>query len=219
MRHALRSVPAESIIESIIAITVIVIGTAAALSMLRTSVDGNELLGEKEQAIHLALEGLDAVKNIRDSNYLLHADSADSCWNTYGATVSDCSDGTAYDSSLVYSFIRDYASSSLDWSVVRTANSSSNTAYNRAYITLYGVDTDEDGNSDMELYAEPQLNTVLSSFDPQATQLFRRSMTVSYNDIDGDGIDDSFDATVTVTWVERGATHSISLTRTFAHVY
>jgi type II secretory pathway pseudopilin PulG len=207
MRHPLRSTPAESLIETIIAITVIILGTAAALSMLRTTLDGNELVGKKEVAINLALEGLDALRNIRDTNYLRFPLDADTCWNTFGGTTASCADGTVLLNGYTYFYGRDFSgTTALDWDLTRVASASN------GYLTLYGVDLDGDRVSDMDLYAQSGL-VPADGFITQEQRAFRRTVTVSYN------ATDSYDATVTVTWDERGATHSISLTRTIAHVY
>ena len=66
----LKNVKAESMIETIIAITVIVISSSAAMSLTRTALAGNENIGERIVAMNLAKESIEAVENIRDSNYL-----------------------------------------------------------------------------------------------------------------------------------------------------
>ncbi len=217
MRHAFRSTPAETLIETIIAITVIIMGTAAALSMLRTSLDGNELVGQKVVAINLAVEGLDALKNIRDTNYLRFPADADTCWYTFGGTTAACGDGTPLQNNRTYFYYRDFSgSTALDWGLTRVTNTNT-----QGYLTLYGLDLDGDGNSDMDLYA--QANVTESGFSTQETQAFKRTVLIEYNDTNVDGSNDnddaSYDATVTVSWTQRGVTHTISLTRTIANVY
>jgi len=213
MRHPLRSTPAESLIETIIAITVIILGTAAALSMLRTTLDGNELIGKKEIAINLALEGLDALKNIRDTNYLRFPLDADTCWNTYGGTTASCADGTVFNEGFTYYFVRDFnGTTALDWILVQVTSGAN------GFLTLYGVDLDGDRVSDMDLYAQSGL-VATDGFITQEQRAFRRTVTVLYFDLDGDGTNDAFKATATVTWEERGATHSISFPRFITNVY
>lgn len=214
MRHAhahFGSHCAESLIETIISITVIVIGTAAALSMLNSTLAGNELVGQKEIAINLALEGLEALKNIRDTNYLRYPDDADTCWNQYGVTGTGCSGGTAYKINKTYYFTRSFSGSDqFEWSVGLVGSSST-----KGNLTLYDVDLG--GGESMSLYAQDGLTT--SGFTAVTTQAFKRTMTLVYDDFDVDGTNDGFDATVTVTWTDRGNTHTISLTRTIANVY
>lgn len=205
MRHALRKTPAESLIETIIAITVIVIGTAAGLSMLRTSLSGNELVGKKEVAINLALEGLDALQNIRDTNYLLYPADADACWNTYGATTAHCADGTQFNASKNYFFVRSFSGTgSLNWRVVKVSSASN------GYLSLFSAAL-SDGRT-MEVYANSTLAE--AGFTVVETDAFRRIMTLTYNTGRT-----AYDATVTVSWQENAVTHSISLTRTIANVY
>ena len=92
MRHAN---PAESLIETMIAITVIILATTAAMSVLRTATNGNDIIGQKAIAINLAEEGFEALRNLRDTNYLLFSSDPDECWNKTNATdVSTCFSAT-----------------------------------------------------------------------------------------------------------------------------
>jgi type II secretory pathway pseudopilin PulG len=192
-------------IETIIAITVIVIGTAAALSMLRTSLSGNELVGEKEVAINLALEALDGLKNIRDTNYLLYPAYADSCWDTFGATGSGCSGATHFNASKSYFFVRSFSGSgSLDWKVVQVSSGTN------GYLNLFSAAL-SDGRV-MDIYAPSTLSE--TGFTSTVTRAFRRTMTLTFNTAHT-----AYDATVTVSWQSNNVTHSISLTRTIANIY
>ena len=89
MFHALKNRSAESLIESIVAVSIIVIATAASLSLIRTSLVGNNVIGEKIIAMNLALEGIEALRNIRDSNYLNFPSDPDECWNSIDAQIVD----------------------------------------------------------------------------------------------------------------------------------
>lgn len=215
MRHARRfthSVPAESLIETIVSITIIVIGAAAALSMLRSSFTGNELVGTKEIAIQLALEGLDAFKNTRDTNYLLFAGDADDCWNTLGLSdAADCTSASSSDEILTegetYYFARYWAGGAAPgWDIFPVSRT------NDGYEDLYSVDLDSDGTEDVELYAQTGISD--SRFSVLESHAFFRTASIVYS-----ATGDSYDATVTVTWREHGNTHSVQFTRTLAHVY
>ena len=63
MRHSkFKSRCAESLIETIIAVTVIIIGSSAAIGITHSSLKGNESIAYKMVAMNLAQEGIEAVK-------------------------------------------------------------------------------------------------------------------------------------------------------------
>jgi len=97
---------AESLIETIVAVTVIALGATAAGVMVRTSLVGVEISQDRMLALNLAREGIEAVRNIRDTNWLRYSGNADACWNTLtGTDISDCED------SLI---VKDYYAIKLD---------------------------------------------------------------------------------------------------------
>lgn len=73
---------AESLMETIIAITVIALIVTGAGIMVRISILGNELSQDRMTALNLAREGVEAMRNIRDTNWLRYAAKKDTCWNT-----------------------------------------------------------------------------------------------------------------------------------------
>jgi hypothetical protein len=106
--HSFRA--CESLIETIVSITIIVIGAAAALVDAAQLFTGNELVGTKEIAIQLALEGLDALKT--HAPILLFA-GTDDCWNHFGLRILPIARVSSSDEILTegetYYFARDWA--------------------------------------------------------------------------------------------------------------
>lgn len=222
MRHAFRSRPAESMIETMISIVVVVLATMAALSMIRTASAGNEVLGEKLVAIELAMEGLDAVKNIRDTNYLLFASDTENCWNRLGATdVSDCLDSPTVDNSIyngsTYFLRQDFTSEPLfKWTLSQLGSGTG-----AGDVSLFEVDTGTSSTSSLytnwRSYLYPGFTVVDSA-------VFNRTIYIDYDPQDSTGADqcpadDCFSATVTVEWTVRDLTQSVSLTRILSNVY
>lgn len=211
MRHAFRSHAAESLIETLVAITVIVVSTTAALTVMRTALSGNDLIERKVIAVNLALEGIEALRNLRDTNYLLYASDPDNCWNKYGVSdVADCSDGTASEitEGTNYFLVRNFANDPLlGWSMQTVTGELS------GKISLYDVDIDGDGVADTQMFA--QRGVTNTDFTVSEQGLYRRRFTVVYA-TDGS----AYDATVTVTWTDyHGLSHSIDLTRTIRNIY
>lgn len=71
----------ESIIEVMIAAVVITLTATAAAVLLSSAFASNALTRDRMRAINLAKEGLEAVRNIRDTNILRSGAFKDSCWN------------------------------------------------------------------------------------------------------------------------------------------
>lgn len=144
---------AESLIETIIAITIVSFASAGAMALIRTSVFGNNIVGSKIVAINLAAEGVEAVKNIIDTNNLRFASDKTNCWNTINVTdVSQCSDpGKKITVGVTYYLMQDLTTDLFTWNLVPTD------ATNNGELTLYGVDTDGVGGADSQYYAQPGL--------------------------------------------------------------
>lgn len=217
-----KSRPAESLIETLAAITVIVIATTSAMVLIRTSLMGNEVIGEKLVAMNLALEGIEAVKNIRDTNYLNFASDAENCWNKLNITdVSQCATAgpakTIVDGSTMV-LERNFASGTsrmMSWSLMPLSGSRTGalSLYN------YHADVNNDGtDEDVPFYGKGGLQrTYPGDFTLVDEDAFTRTLDFYYPDGPSS---DSFEVTANVAWTDLdGDEHSISLTRTIANVY
>lgn len=213
---------AESLVESIIAITVIVLATTAALSLIRTSISGNRVIEEKVVAVNLALEGIEAIKNIRDTNYLTFSSKPEDCWDVVDdVDISQCD--TSYGTPTA-TLMRDLAGDGNTYylnRLIRSADQrfsweiSNNSAFGD--LTHYGIYSPSGTVLLTELYAQSGLEV----FDSRVYQVieenaFVRSIEFSENSYDSSN---AVDVTVTVTWESRGQDYSVSLTRTIANIY
>jgi len=79
----LRSQAAETLAEVIIAITVLTLGTGSATILVLTSVHATTSGETRLVAYNLAREGVEAIRNIRDTNWLRFPGDRDNCWDTY----------------------------------------------------------------------------------------------------------------------------------------
>lgn len=84
----LRSRAAETLAEVIIAITVLTLGTGSATVLVMTSIRATHSGEDRLVAYNLAREGVEAVRNLRDTNWLRFPSERASCWDTYGVTVA-----------------------------------------------------------------------------------------------------------------------------------
>jgi len=212
---------AESLVESIVAITVIVLATTAALSLIRTSISGNRVIAEKVVAVNLALEGIEAVKNIRDTNYLNYASKPDDCWDAIDATdISTCD--TDYGTPTA-TLMRDLATANATYYLKRNIRDEERrlawelkTASGFEDITLYEIYDSTGSTLLTKLYAQSGLDTYSSLYVPINEDAFRRSVTFSENAYD---TDNAVDITVTVEWDANGETYSVDLTSSIVNVY
>lgn len=175
------------------------------MSLTRTSLSGNEVVGERTIAINLAEEAIEAVKNIRDTNYLRFATEPDECWYLYYATgatkASDCSSSSNRIAEGTYYLIRDLTDDYFEWSL----NSSSN------FAEIYEYDLDGAGHG---IYAQKGISAYTSSATP-----YTRALVFSNETLAADGTTASFDLTVTVSWTSNGIDKSVSKTFTITNVY
>jgi hypothetical protein len=72
---------AETILEVLVAIFVVALGSSAATSLVVDAMQANGLSRDNLIAMNLAVEGAEAVREIRDSNWLKFSYDRENCWN------------------------------------------------------------------------------------------------------------------------------------------
>lgn len=219
MLYALRTRLAESMIETIISITVIALSSVATLSMLQTALKGNNVIGEKLVAIQLAMEGLDAVKSIRDTNYLLFASDPENCWDKLALTASsDCTTATAI-ASDEYFLIQDFTTDPMyRWEMVLVGSSTRNGYLNLFDLAISTTDS-------ISFYSD--WHNGLGGGTPFTTDesnQFFRTVTIDRDPVDSSGAalcadSQCYQATVIVEWTVADLTQSVSLSRLITNVY
>ncbi len=185
---------AESLIETIVAVTVIAIGATAAGVMVRTSLVGVEISQDRMLALNLAREGIEAVRNIRDTNWLRYSGNADACWNTLeGTDITDCEDEL---------IAEDYYAIMLDMETLEY------------YLTDVGY-SDVMGTTEYMIYtcdivgstSTGTLYTTPSDDTDCIESNFQRMVDISYEN------SNLMSVTVTVGWLDNGGTEKeVSLT-------
>lgn len=76
------SFKATSVIEAIVTTTIITVGITWMYTIYTSSIRLSDTTANKIQAIQIAREGIEAVSNIRDTNWLLFSSDYDNCWMT-----------------------------------------------------------------------------------------------------------------------------------------
>ena len=201
---------ATSLVDVIIALMISSIMFTAALSLIRVSARGEQSMEAQNAASDLALDAFEALQIIRDTNYLRFASDSDNCWNKLEVTdVSTCSDGSAeaLTEGVVYYLAQGIDSSPFGaWHLYEVG------AAEDAYIDLYTMDG-------FPWYLQSGVTS--ADFTLEKAHAFERTLTVRYGDLDGDGTDDYYDATVTLTWSDSSSTEPRSLNKTgrIYHIY
>ena len=73
---------ASSIIEAMVIMLIVSLGTVGVYKVYTNSMKLSQSVELKIQAISIAKEALEAVTNIRDTNWLLYSNNTSNCWNT-----------------------------------------------------------------------------------------------------------------------------------------
>ncbi len=207
-----KSKRAETILEVIAAIFVIAVGSASATSLVVSSLRSNGLSRDNLIAMNLAVEGVEAMRNIRDSNWLRFAYDKDNCWNMK-ADKTVCQDSDLIPQSN-FSPVLDTTTMKWSLGIVGGAgfelNLASGASYNEMYRLAYkdlNLSFNSDGMGgtadDMDLYVP---KGTANSF---GLSKFYRMVSVSYPS--GDPTTDSqMFVTSLVQWKDA-AVHQVKL--------
>jgi len=85
MKHSLK---ATSIIESVVVLIVVVTGIVGVYNIMVSSQRLSNSTADRIEAIQIARDGLEAMTNIRDTNWQLFAADYENCWNTLNYDAS-----------------------------------------------------------------------------------------------------------------------------------
>lgn len=110
MRKFKRKVKGESILEVVMALAIVSVVLIGAYSSLSTSISTNVSTGKRIIALNLAREGIEAVRNNRDTNWLSFFGSRRDNWDCYNSSGGSCTD--SFSTTEEY-FITDFFNSPL----------------------------------------------------------------------------------------------------------
>jgi len=82
----------EILAETIIALSVLAIGITISGTTILNSIRNLSNAKSRVLAVNIAREGIEAMRNIRDTNWLFYSDKRRQCWN-HNPSMGDC-DGT-----------------------------------------------------------------------------------------------------------------------------
>lgn len=200
--------PGETLIEVIMALFVVAVGSAAATSLIVTAIQANSFSRDNLVALNLAVEGIEAMRNIRDSNWLRFGFDKENCWNMNPAQTA-CTALTIPTSAIAAgNYTVDLNPNTFQWTLTKIAtgpldlsDASSDADYRLNYIdATAGVDSDGNGTNtdDPDLYVSKNIVSALTLTSTGESK-FYRSIIVSYPAVCPDA-NKCMDVTSTVQW-------------------
>ena len=207
----------ETIAETIIALSILAIGITLSTTLMGNSLRNINVSKSRVIAVNIAREGIEAVRNIRDTNWLKYSSKRRICWNNMPAlnVESECSGNTLINSGdyIVYK------DENHQWRLKAIANDDNYIEENLYKVDIdLTVDTDKDGDNenDTDMYNHiPTNNNSDALGDDYAVNTnFRRVIKISYlkdNGGVGDSSNNRMVVTSTVTWFKGEVEHSVVL--------
>jgi type II secretory pathway pseudopilin PulG len=89
MKKRKLNIRGETLTETIIALSIMAIGITIASTVILNSMRNLTNAKNRVTAINIAREGIEAVRNIRDTNWLYYSDKRRQCWN-HDPSAGDC---------------------------------------------------------------------------------------------------------------------------------
>ena len=208
----------ESLIEVIIAISIVAMGSAVATSLIVNALQSNQFSRDNLIALNLAVEGIEAVRSVRDANWVKFSYDKEKCWNMR-PEVGDCLAAPKPIAEGKYTVDLDLKANNYGWVLpnlpIGTALDLDLPLNNSAPYHLFYYDIDGAKNSDgkgnntddHDLLAT-NVNTpwVIKSGESK----FYRMVQIHYQP-NGAPADPAFDVVSTVEWKAQGVTHKVEL--------
>lgn len=202
--------PAESLIEVIIAIFVVSLGAGTASTLIVNALQSNSFSRDNLIALNLAVEGIEAMRDIRDTNWLKFSFDRKNCWDLMpGTATCDVNSKIKNDNYTVYLNV-DY-----DWQLTPFGTTSPlnldnfngdavNNYYKLRILTSGGLSEKKIYSSNETIEENPSTFTQLAQTDPFYGR-FYRMIQISNPDLN------SMSVTSVVQWKSQNVVHSITL--------
>jgi len=180
--------PGETLIEVIMALFVVAVGSAAATSLIVTAIQANSFSRDNLIALNLAVEGIESMRNIRDTNWLRFGFNKEDCWNINPAETA-CT--PLSDTIVAGDYTVDLNPNTFQWTLTQVVSGGldlsdavSDADYRLNYIDVDPTGLDSDGNGtvgdDPDLYVSKGAILLISGLTDTGESKFYRSIIVSY---------------------------------------
>jgi len=218
----------ETIAETIIALSVLAIGITLSSVLMSNSLRNINSSKNRVVAVNIAREGIEAMRNIRDTNWLKFSAQRRGCWNHMPAPAPDPCDGQTDGLIHAGTYIV-YKDESFRW---RLAPAVSALGKDLSDIYLVDIDTAKDTsgdgvkNNDQDMYNSITTTDNSSQEDAlgrnnSVSTGFKRTISISYLKDDGstgDESDNRMIVTATVNWGSNETPPKQNITQLSTHL-
>lgn len=202
---------AESLVEVIMAIFIVALGSSVATSLIISALQANEFSRDNLIALNLAVEGIEAMRAIRDANWLRFSYDKEGCWNMR-PEVTDCLTSPSPITDGNYTVDLDVTANKYSWglpdpSTLTTPldlNAGGNDPYQVAY---YDIDTAVNSDGFGSSADDHDILATVGGANQTGLSRFYRMVTVNYPSSDPE-----MDVVSTVQWKSQGVKHQVVLT-------
>lgn len=205
----------ETIAETIIALSILAIGITLSATLMANNLRNMNVSKNRVVAVNIAREGIEAMRNVRDTNWLKFSGKRRICWNHKpGSNPSESCEGS--NPILAGNYIT-YKDENHRWRLAE-ATGDLDMLYKVDIDTSY--DTDGDGNyeNDGDMYnhisnSDPALSDALGD-DYLTNTSFSRIITINYLSNDGSSGNENnnrMEVISTVTWTKGSDDHTVTL--------
>ncbi|MDD2907199.1 MAG: hypothetical protein PHH98_01025 [Candidatus Gracilibacteria bacterium] len=186
---------ATTIVEAMVVTLIIVMGLTGVYKIYSESIKLTDSVETKIQAIQIAKEGLEAMTNIRDTNWLLFSSDKKNCWKTFNYDIS-CIGNAGFTNNILnngnYKIYRDIDNR---WFIEEDLLGAAGNNYATAlYKSFYGVGIDSNG-----LYTQSGATSILKNN-------YTRQIKTKYTTPPGGVLGDGLEIESIVRWVDSTST-------------
>lgn len=195
LKKNLLSQAAETLAEVIIALVVLAVGATGAATLVYASISANAENKQYIQAYNFAREGVEAMRNIRDTNWLRFPGNREECWDVtlettdptacteaLGAEKIGSSTGVEY---VIYPQLDEESGAAIDlfaWKLFATSTGTDTTIYEYTFesnATLY-VNDPEGVLGALPATPYSRAVTVVRTTDAEGNEIMIVSSTVTW---------------------------------------
>jgi hypothetical protein len=202
---------AETLLEVIVAIFILTLGSGAATVLIVSAMRANTFSKDNLIALNLAVEGIEAVRNIRDTNWIKYGFDKENCWNlSPEQAVGACAPYASGDYPVIAAgdYVLDFDTNLSAWRMgsETTALDLSNNAINNDPYQLFKVNfITADSEPDLILSKSQSASDTNRVATP-----YYRMVTIGYPAGNGQGAT-KMTVTSLVQWRQGGQIHQIEL--------
>lgn len=212
--------PAESLVEVVIALFVVATGSAAATTLIVSAIQANSFSKDNLIALNLAVEGVEGVRAIRDTNWIRFGFNKEDCWNIDPDPFVNHTCTPPYAGKLIPAgtYSADLNIADVSWflrpvGAALDLNSPGQPENDQYLLSFF--DVDNPGGNEPDMYV-PQAFLDLIGIADSGQSKFYRMVEITYPDTGDPETAEIMDVVVTVQWIQNGV-HQVQLSTSLSN--